>query len=68
MQRFLLPVFAVYARNVWHNDPLLCHKYEEKRVADYESRFLQKRNQQAILDYKNINLKKLKICLFFQRG
>ena len=44
--------------------PFLCHKYEEKRVADYESRCLHKQDQQAILDYKNINLRKLKIWLF----
>ena len=68
MQRFLLPVFAVYARNVWHNDPLLCHKYEEKRVADYESRCLHKQDQQAILDYKNINLKKVENLTFFPKG
>ena len=34
----LSPVFTVSARNAWHNDPLLCPKYDEKRVADDESR------------------------------
>ena len=48
-QRFLVPVSTVSARNAWHNDPLLCLKYNEKRVADYESRCLRKR------DLKNCN-------------
>ena len=48
-QRFLVPVSTVPAKNAWHNDPLLCPKYNEKRVADYESRFLRKR------DLKNCN-------------
>ena len=43
-KRFLFPVSPVSARNAWHNDPLLCPKYEEKRVADYESRCLRKRD------------------------
>ena len=34
-QRFLFLVSTVSATNAWHNDPLLCHKYEEKRVGDY---------------------------------
>ena len=48
-QRFLVPVSTVPAKNAWHNDPLLCPKYNEKRVADYESRCLRKR------DLKNCN-------------
>ena len=43
-QRFLLPVSTVSARNAWHNDPLLCPKYDEKRVADHEPRCLRKRD------------------------
>ena len=41
-QRFLVPVSTVSARNAWNNDPLLRPKYDEKLVADYESRWLRK--------------------------
>ena len=41
---------------------------KKKGVADYESRCLHKQDQQAILDYKNINLKKVENLTFFQRG
>ena len=41
-------VSTVCARNAWHDDALLCPKYgekrAEKRVADYESRCLRKRD------------------------
>ena len=36
-QRFLFPVSTVSDRNARHNDPLLCPRYEDKRVSDYES-------------------------------
>ena len=48
-QRFLFPVSTVPEKSAWHNDPLLCPKYNEKRVADYESRCSRKR------DLKNCN-------------
>ena len=32
----LIPVSTDSARNAWHNNPVLCPNYEEKRVADYE--------------------------------
>ena len=37
MQRFLFRVSLVFARNAWHNDPLLFAKYEDKRIADIRS-------------------------------
>ena len=43
-QRFLFPVSTVSARNTWHHDPCLRPTYEEKRLADYESRCLRKRD------------------------
>ena len=42
-QRFLVRVSTVSARNAWHNGPHLCTKYDEKRVADCESRCLRKK-------------------------
>ena len=36
-QRFLFPVFTVSARNAWNSNALLCHKYEEKRLASWVS-------------------------------
>lgn len=38
--RYLSSVSTVTARNAWHHDSLLCHKYEEKRLVDYESRLI----------------------------
>ena len=35
MQRFLLPVSTVSARNALDPDALLCPKYDENRLADY---------------------------------
>ena len=32
-QRFLVPVSTVSALNAWHNDPLLCPKYDELKNA-----------------------------------
>ena len=29
-QRFLVPVSSVSARNAWHNDPILCPKYDDR--------------------------------------
>ena len=44
-QRFLFPAPTASARNAWHNDPLLCRKYEEKRFADY---YVSETNQNLI--------------------
>ena len=35
MQRFLLPVSTVSARNAWDPDALLFSKYDENRLEDY---------------------------------
>ena len=32
-QRFLVPVSTISALNAWHNDPLLCPKYDELKNA-----------------------------------
>ena len=40
----LSPSFHGLRWNAWQNDPLLCPKFEEKLVADYESRWLRKRD------------------------
>ena len=40
----LFPVSTVSARNAWEYDPFLCPEYNEKRLADYESCCLRKRD------------------------